>query len=488
MITTDQFTFIHVHKTGGRSLNSVITQCMPNSKVVGYHYPHALIPDTQQHLPVVGVVRNPWDWYVSWYAFNRKMGLRNPLFIVVSDGGKADFKTTIQQLVKLGDDSAQSRAHRAALAAVLPSEFGTDRGAGLTSACIEGLREPNRGYYSWLFDRMLGAAESPHLHVARFENLQEDFIAITRRLGVAESAAMEAALQATEKKNSSSHSHYSCYFDSELRELIAERERGLIETYGYSFEDVANLDAPVPLPDFYSFDVGFRKLLGRAPNFLLLRSGVDITALRQKVEQLSAQDWEGSGREQKFRAHRHTASLILATDNFKHLPPTYSPLFDHFRHEVQPVLDTIANYYGNQGMFLRVLLVKLTEGEDIDPHFDEGMSLLHSHRVHVPIITNGQVMFCVGGEKRHLAAGEIWEINNATVHYVENHSNHARVHMIVDWAPKETLTHRERIAGVVKAPPMPQPSPPSRQPTVSRNDPCPCGSGQRYKNCHGKLT
>lgn len=483
MITNDQFTFIHVHKTGGRSLNSVITQCIPGSQTVGYHFPHALLPVQQRHLPVVGVVRNPWDWYVSWYAFNRKMGLRNPLFIVVSDGGKADFKTTVKQLVKLGDDSEQSRAHRAALAAVLPTEFGTDRGAGLTRACVEGYSEPDRGYYSWLFDRMLGGTESPLLHIARFENLQADFMDIMRRLGVAESDALESALQATEKKNASSHSHYSHYYDAELRELIAERERGLIDTYGYVFEAAEPSDAPVALPSFYSFDVGFRKLLDRSANFLLLRSDLDIAPLRQKVEQLTEQDWAGSGREQKFHVHRHTASLILATDNFKHLPPTYSPLFEHFKDEVQPVLDVIASFYGNKGMFLRVLLVRLTEGEVIDAHFDEGVSLLHSHRVHIPIITNDQVMFCVGGEKRHLAAGEIWEINNATVHYVENPSRHARVHMIVDWAPAETLVHRERIAGIVKA----IPSPPPSQPPVSRNEPCPCGSGQRYKNCHGKL-
>jgi preprotein translocase subunit SecA len=23
-------------------------------------------------------------------------------------------------------------------------------------------------------------------------------------------------------------------------------------------------------------------------------------------------------------------------------------------------------------------------------------------------------------------------------------------------------------------------------PSVGRNDPCPCGSGQKYKKCHGK--
>ncbi|MDR2480390.1 MAG: SEC-C domain-containing protein, partial [Treponema sp.] len=24
------------------------------------------------------------------------------------------------------------------------------------------------------------------------------------------------------------------------------------------------------------------------------------------------------------------------------------------------------------------------------------------------------------------------------------------------------------------------------QPKVGRNDPCPCGSGKKYKHCHGK--
>jgi preprotein translocase subunit SecA len=25
-------------------------------------------------------------------------------------------------------------------------------------------------------------------------------------------------------------------------------------------------------------------------------------------------------------------------------------------------------------------------------------------------------------------------------------------------------------------------------PKVGRNDPCPCGSGKKYKQCHGKLS
>ena len=32
----------------------------------------------------------------------------------------------------------------------------------------------------------------------------------------------------------------------------------------------------------------------------------------------------------------------------------------------------------------------------------------------------------------------------------------------------------------------PRPMPMRAQPKVGRNDPCPCGSGKKYKNCHGK--
>ena len=39
----------------------------------------------------------------------------------------------------------------------------------------------------------------------------------------------------------------------------------------------------------------------------------------------------------------------------------------------------------------------------------------------------------VGGERRHLAAGELWEINNWRVHHVENRGESDRVHLLIDW-------------------------------------------------------
>ena len=34
--------------------------------------------------------------------------------------------------------------------------------------------------------------------------------------------------------------------------------------------------------------------------------------------------------------------------------------------------------------------------------------------------------------------------------------------------------------------PMPKPTPVKAMPKVGRNEPCPCGSGKKFKQCHGK--
>jgi hypothetical protein len=496
MIRTDRFVFVHVHKTGGSSLNAVIEQCLANQPI-GYHYPYATLPDEHRHLPVLAVVRNPWDWYVSWYAFNRKLGMHNALFIVLSDGGKADFRTTITNLVTLGEDSTRARQHRAALAAILPVSFGTDRLSGLTCDCIRSCNDPHVGYFSWLFRRMLAGAEPSRLHVARFENLEHSILRIMDALDVPERTQLSAALQRDEKKNSSSHSHYSHYYDDALAELVGRQEHRLIEEFGYKFERQPAIEQRIPLPDFYSLDVGFRKLLDRESNFLQISSGVNITPFLERIAGITDQEWAESRREETYQVHRKTRSLVLMTDHFTHLPPTTAPMYERFEHALKPILDTIRAFYGGNGLILRILLVRLPAGEPVDPHFDEFMSLLHCHRIHVPITTNAGVMFCVGGEQRHLASGEIWEINNATVHSVENRGHDERIHLITDWAPRATIEQREALTrsfrgrgsqGRAVPPPLPAARPTAGRSPLGRNEPCHCGSGERFKKCHGKLS
>ena len=57
-------------------------------------------------------------------------------------------------------------------------------------------------------------------------------------------------------------------------------------------------------------------------------------------------------------------------------------------------------------------------------------------------------------------------------------------------AAEEAQDESSEVAVALEAPPRPaQPQQPFRRPggKVGRNDPCPCGSGKKYKQCHGKI-
>jgi len=427
-------------------------------------------------------VRNPWDWYVSWYAFNRRPDARNALFAVCSDGGKADFKATVTNLIQLGDDSVVSQRYRDALISVLPKTLNGNRGVGLTMDCIRGFVDNETAYYAWLFNRMIGAAEVEQVHIGKFENLQTDLIDILNKLNVQEASKIERVFARARHVNTSKHSHYSQYYDAELKELIRSKDRRIIDRFGYKFEQQQTVTDYVRLPRTYAIDGAFKKLLDKAKNFLLLNDKYDVQQLADKVRQIPSEQWTQSSREQRYMAHAQTESLLLIHDeDMRHRNPTYHDRYHSLEQELRPLMDFISSFYQDDGYVIRALFAKLLPGESIVPHIDTTFSLLHCHRLHIPIVTNSKVSFIVGGERKNMKTGEIWEINNATVHSVENHSDIARIHLIVDWVPNSTLhaLERRKQSRQLQSTEIPV--------TTGRNEPCPCGSNRKFKHCHGAV-
>jgi hypothetical protein len=97
-------------------------------------------------------------------------------------------------------------------------------------------------------------------------------------------------------------------------------------------------------------------------------------------------------------------------------------------------LETIHN-----GVRGNVLLIKLTAKENISIHDDRGDYLMLSRRNHIPIITDGDVVFGVGSERVSMNLGECWEINNYRLHWVDNNSDIDRVHLLIDIMPNSEL-------------------------------------------------
>ena len=439
MICTPTFTLMHLHKTGGQSINDALLQCVRGANEIGYHLPLRLLPEEAKSLPVIGVIRNPWDWYVSWYAFNNLRGVKNPLFNIVSRGKQAGFSETIENLVRYPEVSSSNGIMKSSHKALLSEHFENDGGAGFTKACVNEFNSATEGYYSLLVKRMFGGRRD-NVHFLRFESLEQDLRQVLQRLGVAEAEAIHRYMSEQPRKNSSARGHYAQYYEPQLSALIAEKDKGIIERFGYTFSPPETPQASV------SIEPGPRvkKVGGQRTSFLKIGNAPDLTPLRAKVEALTEADWAQSDRHTQFNIHKETQSIQLLADDMSHTPPIKTAFYDRFAEAIDPVFQALVLRFGSDGLFIRVLLARLKAESEIKPHVDKGYSLINCNRIHIPIITNDKVTFSVGGVSRSLKEGEIWEINNADVHSVTNTSQDARVHLIIDWTPRDTLLKEKK--------------------------------------------
>jgi hypothetical protein len=236
MIVTSNFVFIHIHKTGGQFINKAILDHLPGAESLGYHYPLSKLPRRYAHLPVIAFVRNPWDWYISWYVFNKSRGSVNPIYKVLSCDNTSDLKDTIFRLVKLGDGTAESDEFLFRLSAMLPHSIEGNRGSGITVKCIESLRSSGLGYFSWLVGRMVGKRHrDQNVLIGKYERLRNEFLDILPKVGMRMPGDMKRYLLDGNPINSTIRQCYQSYYDEELRLLIRCKDSDIVEKYGYQF-------------------------------------------------------------------------------------------------------------------------------------------------------------------------------------------------------------------------------------------------------------
>jgi hypothetical protein len=227
MIVCDDFLFLHLHKSGGTFVNELMLRCLPNAHRVGYHLPYARLPEAYRALPVLGVVRNPWAYYVSWFHFQSGQAAPNALYRVCSQDGRLGFADTIHNLVTLEGSPERIRA----LSDAVPDHF-VNYGLNLTRACVASLGGSGLGFYSFLYRRLFhGAADVTLIHV---ENLRPELRAFLRRLGASNPAA-DQFITSAPMLNTTAHGPHRGYYPPALRDLVARMDASLIADHGYRF-------------------------------------------------------------------------------------------------------------------------------------------------------------------------------------------------------------------------------------------------------------
>ena len=172
-----------------------------------------------------------------------------------------------------------------------------------------------------------------------------------------------------------------------------------------------------------------------------LATRVDAARLQSEVGALSEELWGNV----RAPVHRETQSLFLKG----HAPALGLP-----GDPEQPALDSCPYIrellYGVlSGTPGKCLLASLKPGGIVYPHMDAANEYFtRSFRVHVPVFTNPRVRLYCNGRFFHMAAGEVWTLNNLAPHAVVNdHPSDARVHLIFDVFPDA-----EAVARVTAAP------------------------------------
>ncbi len=230
MLVTPSFVFLHLHKSGGTFVNTCLLRFVPGARQIGYHLPRHLIPPQHSNLPVLGLVRNPWSYYVSWYAFQSQRPQPNALYRILSDEGHLGFSGTVRNMLALGHDDALLDR----VLAALPGAY-ANHGLNLPNFALAGIRGSGRGFYSFLHDHMYGT-DAPALVHGRMELLRTDLPRMLAATGYDPGAELLAFIEHAAPINASAHEDYRTCYDDATAQLVAAADHSLLARYGYEFE------------------------------------------------------------------------------------------------------------------------------------------------------------------------------------------------------------------------------------------------------------
>jgi hypothetical protein len=235
MLVTDKFVFLHLPRAGGTFVYEVVTKFFPSAREIGYHFPRELLPREYSHLPILGTIRNPWEFYVSWYHHVRPRGAASTFFSWVSENGNLGFLETIRNALNLGVNDERLDV----LIKMLPDrvDYGKRNIPNITKDSMRKVRGTGVGYYTFRFNQLFGRADD--VVFCRVETLREDLVAFFDGIGAGSDELHEYVLR-LDKKNTAEYVPVPTHYTPELAELVNSRDSQVIERFGYTFKKHAS--------------------------------------------------------------------------------------------------------------------------------------------------------------------------------------------------------------------------------------------------------
>ena len=164
-----------------------------------------------------------------------------------------------------------------------------------------------------------------------------------------------------------------------------------------------------------------------ATEFIRLPFQFDVERLSQEVLAFDDSEWLPHP-----QGHAGNTALPLISLNGEMNDACNGPMKPTEKLEQAPYIRQVLASFDE--VFGRSRLMGLAANCAVPQHFD---AIYHWHnrvRIHIPIITDPQVLFYCGDTHVHMAAGETWIFDSWRRHRVENAGDKNRVHLVVDTA------------------------------------------------------
>jgi len=159
-------------------------------------------------------------------------------------------------------------------------------------------------------------------------------------------------------------------------------------------------------------------------NVQLLKAELALALEQNWVDHFNKEDYAGNWQSIALRSASGRENDILAHYGVDEYQDT--PLLNRL-----PYLKSIIETW--QCPKEAVRLLALHPGAEIKPHRDRGCNYEGGAlRIHIPIQTNDQLKFTVGGEQLKLAEGSCWYIDFDQTHSIVNAGENVRVHLVID--------------------------------------------------------
>lgn len=218
MVTTDKFVFLHLQKCGGSFIRNFMLENIPSAKnIVPQHDGYTTIKSNHKNKPVIGVIRNPWDWYVSLYHFHlpSKGSFMHP---IIEKGG------SFKGFLNLFLNKKKGRIHDINFDWVTKMDVGPYSYRVIKCFNKSGLNIKN-----------IGDCNFNGVNIIKMENLVFNFIDVLTEKGITLSDETINKLKSRNKVNTSAHKNYRQYYDDNTIELVSKKDRLIIKHFNYEF-------------------------------------------------------------------------------------------------------------------------------------------------------------------------------------------------------------------------------------------------------------